>query len=302
MKTTHSLARRIVIVVLIGLAALLVMRLASCGHALRVGTFNIRRFGAEKTDMDRLTSIVADAKVDVLALQEIQSEAKMKELAQRLSTGSRRYAFTLSACGGRTKMKVGLLYDEARVAVNGFREYPELDPDGRGTCSEGERPGLSANVDDGKRPFTVLVIHFVAGSEPAKIERRKAQWKLAHRIAKDLGAGGTAVMILGDTNSTGFLDDAAGERTFIEAEAKSAEMDVLTDRLGCSEYWGPTSDGGPLHPALLDHVVAPARLATRSTARVHGFCEELACSPAQRAPDDYVKVSDHCPITLDVTP
>jgi endonuclease/exonuclease/phosphatase family metal-dependent hydrolase len=298
-QVAHPLARRILVVLAIGVLTLCTLRFASCGHGVRVGTFNIRQFGFEPTDMDRLTAVIQATEADVLALQEIRSDDKMKDLARRLSVKGRRYAFQLSTCGGTSKMRVGLLYDEARVAVRDFREYPELDPDGKGACSTKERPGFAATIDDGRRPFTVLVIHLVSGSEPAQIARRRVQWQLAHRIAKDLGAGGVPVMILGDTNSTGFLDDKAGERTFIEDEAKKAEMDVVTGGLGCSEYWSATT-GGPLQPSLLDHVVASPGLAARGTVRVHGFCEQLACAPAQRAPEDYVKVSDHCPVTLDL--
>jgi endonuclease/exonuclease/phosphatase family metal-dependent hydrolase len=299
MKTNHSLARRLLLVIVIGIVALCALRFASCGRGVRVGTYNIRQFGHEATDMDRLTAIVKATEADVLAVQEIRNETKLSDLARRLSVGGRRYAFKLSECGGKSNMKVGVLYDEARVRMTGFREYPELDPNGKGTCSTGDRPGFAASIDDRTRIFTVLVIHLVAGSEAANVARRKEQWLLAHRIAKDLGASGTPVMILGDTNSTGFLDDKAGERTFIEGEARKADMDVLTDRLGCSEYWRPTP-GGVLQPSLLDHVVSSPGLAARGAVRVHGFCQELACAPAPRAPEDFVKVSDHCPVTFDV--
>ena len=106
MKTKHSLSRRILLIVVIGVVALCALRLASCGHGVRVGTYNIRRFGIGPTDMDRLTAIVGATEADVLALQEIQSEEKMKDLARRLSVGGRRYAFRLSACGGRSAIRM----------------------------------------------------------------------------------------------------------------------------------------------------------------------------------------------------
>jgi hypothetical protein len=140
----------------------------------------------------------------------------------------------------------------------------------------------------------------IAGGGSDKIERRKKQWRDAHAIAKELGAekGGGAVAILGDTNSTGFLDDRGGERTFILEEAEKNGLEVTTRKLDCSEYWGPIE--GKLRPSLLDHVVATPSMGRRGSVRLHGYCEKLSCAPTPTRPSDYDKVSDHCPVTLDL--
>lgn len=298
--------------VLVALALVLAIAARSCGGArghgcdlrgpLRVGTYNIRRFGVEPTDMARLSEIVGDADADVLALQEIQTVDGTRELARRVSRGGRRYTYVLSSCGGKSAMHVGFLFDETRVRLVGTREYPELDPAGGGSCGGGERPGLAATFErpnTATKRFTLLAVHLVAGGEPEKMARRREQWKRAHRIAGELGKEGL-VAILGDTNSTGFLDDRGGERSFIEDEAKRAGLDVTTRDLRCSEYFGPID--GQLRPSLLDHVVASPELAREGSVRLHGFCAELACAPTKDRPRDFVKVSDHCPVTLDVAP
>ena len=64
----------------------------------------------------------------MLAVQEIQNERSLEDLARRLSTNARAYRVALSDCGGRSEMKVGVLYDENRAKVKATREYPELDP------------------------------------------------------------------------------------------------------------------------------------------------------------------------------
>ena len=58
----NPLAPRVLVVFLLALVAMLVIRCSSCGHRpVRIGTYNIRTFGGEKTktDMDRLVANVS---------------------------------------------------------------------------------------------------------------------------------------------------------------------------------------------------------------------------------------------------
>lgn len=275
---------------LLVLAVIFIRCCAGCGpDPLRVGTYNIRRFGVEPTDVDRLTKIIEGAKVDVLAIQEIQSETKARDLARRLSM-----ELALSRCGGRSEMFVGFLYDARRVRLVETREYPELDPGGGGSCG-GDRPGLVASFDAADRRFELLVFHLAAGGERARVAQRKEQWRRAYRIAK---LSKVPIAILGDANSTGYLDDGEGERTFIDGEAKKNEMEVESAPLGCSEYFQPEPPA--LRPSLLDHVVASPALVRPRSIRVHGYCAELACRPTDSPPPEYETVSDHCPVTFDL--
>jgi endonuclease/exonuclease/phosphatase family metal-dependent hydrolase len=300
-ERTTPLLPRLSVIAIAGLLALGVARGSSCdlGRGLRAGTFNIRCFGVEPTDMDRLTAIVEETDSDVLAIQEVQSEKAAQDLARRLSKGTRRYAFTQSSCGGRSLMHLGFLYDTTRVTLVKTSEYPELDPAGEGSCSAGERPGLAGLFQRDEKRFYLLAVHLAAGGEREKMERRRVQWKRAHQIAAGLRKD-APVAILGDTNSTGFLDDKGGERTFIEDEAKKNALDVSTRDLRCSEYFAP-STAKQLIPSLLDHVVVSPELVKKRSVHVHGYCEELACAPTKDKPNDYVKVSDHCPVTFDLT-
>lgn len=274
------------------------IRCGACdtGGHVRVGTYNIRRFGVEDTDDRRLADVIRATRADVLAVQEIQSERRLGELADRLSEHGRRFTYALSKCGGKSEMRVGFLYDERRVTLVETREFPELAPDERADCGV-ERPGLLGRFvrrSDGEK-FQLLVVHLAAGGE--KFEKRKEQWRRAHRIARDAHVHGP-LAILGDTNSTGFIDDANGERTFIEDEARRENKVVLTGELGCSEYFQPEPPA--IKPSLLDHVVATPAFAQTASVRVHGFCSELACRPASSAPPEFTSVSDHCPVTVDL--
>jgi endonuclease/exonuclease/phosphatase family metal-dependent hydrolase len=265
-----------------------------------VGTFNIREFGKVDTDMPKLTALVASLDADVLAVQEIQSESKLRALAARLSGASRTYRVALSACGGKSNMRIGFLYDEHRLALSSTKEYPELAPGGDGSCTDGDRPGFLGVFKNGERTLHLLAIHLTFGSESGAVKKRRAQWERAHAIAAKLREGGaTNVMILGDANSTGYRDDDQGERAFIDERARNAGMRVETSGIGCSEYW---KKDGRYMPSLLDHAVATTGSVARGSARVHGYCAALRCAPHESSepPDEHTSVSDHCPVTVDL--
>lgn len=289
-------------------AALLVGALSVYGGArgcapapMRVATYNIRRFGVEPTDLARLGEILRGVDADVVAVQEIQSEARLDELVRALGQrGPRRYAYRLADCGGKSQMRVGFLYDTRRVTLRATREYAELDPGGAGRCTEGERAGLLGVFDDGARSVHLLVVHLAARADPEHAAKRRAQWARALAIVARLRAEGAAsVALLGDVNSTGYLDNAHDEQDFIQENAARAGLEVATHPLACSEYWRPAA--GRLEPSLLDHVVATPGLALPGTVRVHGYCAALACAPqsSPEEPEDYRRVSDHCPVSFE---
>ena len=280
--------------------------------------------------MKRLTTIIEDAgPPDVLGIQEVEKVESVRDLASRLSHGGRRFSYVLTKCSGKSKMHVGFLYDEERVKLLSTREYPELDPRGGEECGI-ERSGLAAKLErqdtssktELGAAFQLLVLHMIAGGEPSKQTRRREQWRRAHTIAKDLAKEGP-VAILGDTNSTGFLDDKHGERTFILDEAKRAGLEVPTSDLKCTEYFKKSSsssssssfeeedegesssnndddDETPLTPSTLDHFVTSPGFGRPRSVEVHGYCAALACKPTTSVPVDYRTVSDHCPVTLDL--
>jgi endonuclease/exonuclease/phosphatase family metal-dependent hydrolase len=297
----NPLLPRLGIVVALGLAATITLRGGACFQPkLRVGTFNIERFGdkGKDTDLARLADLIDQTDADVLAVQEMMKPSDVKRLMPMISRRGKRFEFELTKCGGRSKMQLGFFYDAERVKVSATREYQDLAPDPSDRC-EVERPGMSAKferVDGSGEPFQLLVFHLAA--KPEKAQQRREQWKRAHAIAKKLGEA-TPVAILGDANSTGFLDDEGGERTFIEDEARKAKLDIVTGSLGCSEYYRLKSED-PLRPSLLDHVVATRGLARWRSVKLHGYCAELACRAPTTDPKDYETVSDHCPVTFDL--
>jgi endonuclease/exonuclease/phosphatase family metal-dependent hydrolase len=274
--------------------ALLGVRSCACSDApLRLATFNIERFGApeKRTDTDRLVAILGGLDADVIAVQEIEDPAQLERVAARLG----RYTAAVSRCGGGSNMRVGFLYDGARMRVESLHEYPELDPRGEGACTRGDRPGLLARfVSSGGEHFALLAVHLTAHADEEFARKRRSQWRRAIAIARDAGV---PTAILGDTNSTGWLDDRHGEHRFIEEELAGAGMKLLTGKLACSEYF--TRDQR-LVPSMLDHVAVTAGFPA-SRAALHGYCRELACReiPAGDAPSDFAQVSDHCPVSVE---
>ncbi len=106
------------------------------------------------------------------------------------------------------------------------------------------------------------------------------------------------MLVLGDVNSTGWLDDRGGERGYITEGARRAGLTIATGALACTEFWRPPAGG--FAPSVLDHVLATPG-AVRP-ARVHGYCARLACRAHDEPTAEYAAVSDHCPVTVDVAP
>jgi endonuclease/exonuclease/phosphatase family metal-dependent hydrolase len=295
--------RKMAIAASLGLLAVGVgARMATRERAgLRVATFNIELFGyPEKvTDDGRLRTILEELDADVIAVQEIMAPARFERLVRRMGGAGRDYRFAQSSCGGKSRMHLGFVYDARRVAYEGAQEFPELEPGGDGRCHDGGRPGFLGRFRADGKEIGLLAVHFEPGGEPEKMKRRREQWEKALAIvARERAAGRPAIAILGDTNSTGFLEDRGRERTFIEGRVKAAGLVLATGKVECSEYWRPDGDG-PWLPSMLDHVVVSKEFPVAARARVHGYCVQAGCVPFRAPPRDYQRVSDHCPVSVE---
>ncbi len=274
------------------------------GTPLRVGTFNVREFGA-RTDWVRLTEMLAESDSDVMAMQEIQRPDLMPNLAERLSRRSgRSYRAVVSACGGKRTMHVGFLYDAARLQLEQIQEFPELRDDQGGSCTLGARAGLLGVFSTRrwlrKKRYSLLTVHFPAGGGPEQVRERQTFWSRALQIATRIRDGGQDyVLVLGDVNSTGYRDNSHRERDAIHNTVERAGFHMLTPNLGCTEYFQPEGLAAFM-PSHLDHIVGSAEMIATAPARVLGFCETLRCAPTRAMPSDYNTVSDHCPVLLSV--
>ena len=265
---------------------------------LRISTFNIENYGscAKHTHEPRLVELLRDLDADVIAVQEIQDPNRFSRLVTTINAKGRRYVFQPSRCGGKHGMHVGFILDERRVHLTRTREFPELDPDGDGLCSFGDRAGLLGSFSSDAGDFDVLVAHLKA--TPEGLSRRMQQWGQALEIKNRRRDTKRPIAIVGDMNSTGFLDDKGDEKTFIKQQLATAGMKLPTETLACSEYFDG-KDGRPYKRSLLDHIALSDNFPIRGGAEVQGYCRDVGCrAELGTAPWDFVEVSDHCPVSV----
>lgn len=272
------------------------------GGELRMATYNLRHFGAEAKDMDRLAGILETIDVDVLAVQEVRKPEQLEKLASDLSGLRRAYRAVSSECAGRRGMHVGFLYDTRKVTLKKTREFRELLPE-EGGCSGGDRPGLLGVFEAGGKEVHALVVHLKAGGNDEEFRQRKEQIGRLRRLVAVLRTEGAGrIVLLGDLNTTGFLENERGERDLIEEAARQEGLAVATGGLRCTEYY--RKDRRRMEPSLLDHVLVSGDALVPSSVEVHAHCAELQCAPRQpdTMPPSYTDVSDHCPVTFRLAP
>ncbi|MCS6898780.1 MAG: endonuclease/exonuclease/phosphatase family protein [Myxococcales bacterium] len=275
---------------------------SSClGGDLRVATYNLRHFGVEPKDMNRLVRIFERLDADVVAVQEIRRTDRLEQLARELSGSRRSYRAVSSLCAGHREMHVGFLYDAKKVTLKETREFRELLPE-EGSCSEGDRPGFLGIFQVGGDQLHALVVHLKSGGSEEDFRQRRQQIERLNRLTGLLRAqGAQRLVVLGDMNTTGYLDNTQGERDLLGTVARNHGLVVATDGLRCTEYYRKNHHDA--HPSLLDHaLVSRAALVPFST-EVHEHCAKLRCAPqpVDSMPPSYTDISDHCPVTFRMT-
>lgn len=280
------------------LGALALVHARCDAHDVRVATFNIELFANPDTDLARVVATIEAADADVMALQEIANPLLLQlALASVSEASGRDLVLVRSQCGDTGWFSTGLVYDAARWTLVAAREYPALDPSGREGCSREHQSAVLGVLEDedGDR-LAVLSVHLRAHSKGFPV--RRAQWRRALEIARAVEREfSVPTLLMGDMNSTGFTGEPSEEREFVRDVVASADFELLTDDLACSEYWRP--GGGPVYePSVLDHVVVAG--GAWSAPEVQGYCARLACrpTPVDRMDHDFHHVSDHCPVVV----
>ncbi len=282
-------------------STLLLAALALCDRpAPRVlGTFNIRMFPHEHTDLEAVARAIAELDADAFAVQEIVSPAAFARVLERASalTG-RRYAVALemSHCPRRgTNTHAGVVHD---LEVFERLESRML---GEFTCPKGQPAGMVAllRARDGRR-LALASLHLSSGGGESMRAERMAQWAWLIDALPDLRAELDAPVVLaGDFNSTGYLVEGDPERVYSDTLVARHGLQLPTASLACSMYWRPPRRD--FEVSLLDHIVAPAGLSF-GPAEALGMCAELACAPQTGAPATWRSVSDHCPVRVQWRP
>lgn len=266
---------------------------------VRVATFNIELFLNHRTDLARVVETIAAADADIMGVQEIANPALLHiALAAVSEATGRELALVRSHCGDTGWFSPAIVYDAARWTPVVEREYPALDPTRRSGCSRDcQSAMLAVLADEDDRRIAVISVHLRA--HPKHFPLRRGQWSQALRIAQDVeDEFSLPTVLLGDMNSTGFTGEPAEERDFVRDVVASAGFELLTDDLGCSEYWRPNA-GAFYEPSALDHIVVSG--GSWEAPEVQGYCARLACrrTAVDRMDPDFHRVSDHCPVVVD---
>ena len=263
---------------------------------LRIATWNLRNFPDEGQDLPRLRARLQELAADVIAVQEIRDPAAL----QALMPG---WGLALSEAGGRGGQRLGFLYDRSAVELVGApREHAALAMGGA------VRPGFSGylRARDGGPDFHVVVVHLKARAEGFAL--RRAQWDALGEILKDVARGDDDLVLLGDFNATGpERGGPAEELEALDARFGAIGLRRVDNAAGCSVYWHGARRDAWHEPSLLDLVwIGGLREAGDAglEARALLHCARHRCAALRSTeahPErDYVDLSDHCPVIVDV--
>lgn len=292
---------------LTALTCLLISGLTSA--SLTIGTYNIRNFDydeRERINTDKLTlaNILRDLNFDLLGVNEIAHTAEFNRL---IGSKLPEMDVTLSNCGGAHGQHLGFVYKKSKLRLVKTQEQMEFSGEGnQGGCFAGSRPayvGLFEDVATRER-FYAVQLHLKSGSNAGDMAKRARQYQLMQELVKKLTATDVkSVVMMGDMNTTGYLDKDEDYRRFT-AMVSGAKLTDLSAKLGCSAYWWGGTEDGIESPSLLDHVLVAGPIVTnraaQSTVRAH--CQAVSCreaSPSQLGVS-YTGVSDHCPQTATI--
>lgn len=275
--------------------------------SVRVGSFNVRWFPDGRpgkappgpgTDVSWLACQIAELSADVIALQEFKKTARASQAVtqlrselDKLSGGSWRAIF--DDCPGESNLHVGLLFDEERLDLE--RTWMDASQNPLGSaCAGSLRPGLAGRFRTRQGGILeVLSVHWKSGTDRRSYGLRK---QIARAVA--ISRHDALRVWAGDLNSMGCEEclpaiSADAERRDISSMLARASLVLVEPGLGCSHFYRG-------HPGLLDGFILPASGASSATARVGGACQGAACEPLPRDAPVLSRVSDHCPLVLEL--
>ena len=300
--------------------ALLPQSARSSSRSPRIGTWNIRYFpdgreepqpdAAAATDVRWLACAIASLDVDVLAIQEFkatpQALQKQRELVgglNRLTSGD--WRIELASSPPPDVQHPGFLYDARRVTAMHFRDIPSLNP--LPVCNNEASPGFGAYFRIAGGPdFHLIVVHLPAGSRQKSVDDRNLSIRgMPKAIEEALSrARDEDVIFAGDFNTSGCEDcDRAltGEAEMLALGRNVAALKPPFRLLGASESCTWLDDADAFR---LDHFIvsqSSKAVAGAAVANVSGICKETRCTRLRQwLIDARERLSDHCPVTLDL--
>ena len=294
-------------------------RLPRAAQAARFVSWNLHWFpdgkpgsGGIGSDVAWLACALAWLDADVIAVQEVKqtqaARAALEQLLRELNRFSAgRYVSRLDDCGSRVPQHVGLIWNEARVTASNVGVVAALNPSGE-ACGKQLRPGLAARLRfRGGLDLTVISGHFKSMADERALDLRESTFAAIPGVLRELSqrTGDTDLLLLGDLNTMGCDDcyppvSARDELSAANQGLRRGGMRVV----GADAPRSPINNG---QPSLLDHALASLDMRELDpAARTHvaGVCAAGAApmAPSGRAAKKLrQRLSDHCPIVLDLS-
>ena len=286
----------------------------------RIGTWNIRYFpdareepqpdAAAATDVRWLACAIASLEVDILAVQEFKATPhalqKQRELVANLNQlTSGNWRIELASSPPPDVQHPGFLYDARRVTAMHLRDIPNLNP--LPVCNNEASPGFGAYFRiEGGPDFHLIAVHLPAGARKKSVDDRKLSIsRMPKAIEEALSLVRDEDLIFtGDFNTSGCedCDRALGADAEMLALGRSvAALKPSLRLLDASESCTWLDDADAFR---LDHFIvsqSSKTVAGRAVANVSGICKETHCKRLRQwHVDARERLSDHCPVTLDL--
>jgi endonuclease/exonuclease/phosphatase family metal-dependent hydrolase len=290
-------------------------RLARAASTARFASWNLHWFpdgepgqSSSGADLAWLACTLAWLDADVIAVQELKQTPRARQalsdmLAElnRLSAG--RYTARVDDCGNRVPQHVGLIWRAARVTARDVRTLGELNPSGE-ACGRQLRPGLAARLAfPGGLDLTAVSVHFKSMPDERALDLRETSFAALPGVLRDVQrrSQDDDLLVLGDMNTMG-CEDCQPPLSSLD-ELSAADGDLRKNGL---RFVGADAPGSHFHaggPALLDHAVASLgmrELPPQQLTHVAGRCAEPRAASRRHAKQLKRRLSDHCPIVLDI--
>jgi endonuclease/exonuclease/phosphatase family metal-dependent hydrolase len=257
---------------------LVLMGLALRDGPPRVATFNVENFRADDTREAALFEEIEGTDASIVAVQEVRDTAVFAEaVSARLGDD---WAFVHANAGH--EQRVGIVFDRERARL--------LEP---AVTIEATLIGNRAKaalyarfgVEGRERPLRVVVVHLTSGVRRAELRARQLD-ALRPTLRRAVDSG-DEVILLGDFNA---VTDA--DRARLAELAEEFGLPWATQTTACSAYWQRADH---CEAETLDHIFADT-----SEARMHGGCATDGCGPMESCPVYRERVSDHCPVSIEL--
>lgn len=270
---------------------------------LKVVSYNLRNFDYDvrlgsHTDKELLAQTLKTIAADLYAFQEVVNKPEFTTFAEKAFPN---FNFIVSNCGGFGRQSLAFLYNPEVLELLSYKEDERLS---RSTsCGQGLRPALIAHFKLRASNLTFFAInnHLKAGGGYLSEATRKDQYDLLSQIITELGGPKDEnFILLGDFNTTSFLQNSAGNENFLKFLDDNTLKDQSTP-IGCTSFWRPVQNVNNFVPSILDHIMISTPLMNqfkKALSKTHAHCEALKCKEAtlEKMGDTFKNISDHCPI------